>query len=131
MSKLFCKYCKRFCDERCLHCAYMKEAELKEEEEKDDEKEDEEIKERQSSRSRGASDTSDNLRGLLSSADTYELITVDGYVIDELIRREGLEFYVRNCFTNIYTNSTSWDSTAFHNLEEKVINLIKGGKEVV
>lgn len=132
MSKLFCKYCKRFCDERCLHCAYMKEAELKEEEEKDDDEETEEIKERQSSRSRGASDASPDLRGLLSSADTDELITVMRVVCLEVADRLNIEAFITYLFSILYSTGEDTDYMYLSKIQDKLIeHYNKGGKEVV
>ena len=127
MSKLFCKYCKRFCDERCLHCAYMKEAELKEEEEKDDEKEDEEIKERQSIGSCGASDITGSIHRLLSFADTDELVTLKIAIDYELIDRCGLEPYIKNEFRTIYSSINEDDPYKLYNIEEDLLNYIKEG----
>lgn len=128
MSKLFCKYCKRFCDERCLHCSYMKEAELKEEEDKDDEKEDEEIKERQSSGSSGASDASDSLRGLLSSADTDELITVMRVVCLEVADRLSIESFITYLFSILYSTGEDTDYMYLGKIQDKLIEHYKGGK---
>lgn len=133
MSKsLYCDYCKRFCDERCLKCIYMKEAKLKEKEDKEDEKkmESKESEERQSSGSCGVTDITDSVRRLLSTADTDELNTLKVFIDYEIIERMGLEPYIKNEFRTIYSSIKEEDPYKLYNIEEELLNYInkEGGK---
>lgn len=133
MSKaLYCEYCKRFCDERCLKCIYMKEAKLKEKEDKEDEKkmESKESEERQSSGSCGVTDITDSIRRLLSTTNLDELTTLKIYIDYEIIERGGLEAYIKNEFRTIYSSIKEEDPYKLYNIEEELLKYIteEGGK---
>ena len=133
MSKaLYCEYCKRFCDERCLKCIYMKEAQLKNKEEEHEEEklESKESEERQSSGSCGVTDVTGGIRRLLSTADLDELITIQIYLDDEIIDRGGLEAYIKNEFRTIYSSIKEEDPYKLYNIEEEILKYIneEGGK---
>ena len=126
MSKLFCKYCKRFCDERCLHCSYMKEAELKEEEEKEDE---EETEKRPSKGSRGASDAATDIRRLLSSVDTDKLAHLEFVIACDIVDRLSLESYVTLVFGEVFANLKTFDPEGLYKIQDELLKYIKHEKE--
>ena len=133
MSKaLYCEYCKRFCDERCLKCIYMKEAQLKNKEEEHEEEklESKESEERQSSRSCGVTDIKDSIRRLLSTANLDELTTLKIYIDYEIIERGGLEAYIKNEFRTIYSSIKEEDPYKLYIIEEELLKYIteEGGK---
>lgn len=133
MSKaLYCEYCKRFCDERCLKCIYMKEAELKEKEDNEDEKkmESKESEERQNNGSRGTSDFAGDFLRILSSADYSQLITLKAWIDNEFIVRRGLEEYIGDFLARVFAHAGNDDPNPLLSVEEKLLKYIneEGGK---
>lgn len=133
MSKaLYCEYCKRFCDERCLKCIYMKEAKLKEKEDKEDENklESKESEERQSNGSCGVTDVTGGIRRLLSTADIDELTTLKAWIDQEHIDRYGLEDFVNFFFATVFANLETADPKPIADIGSKLLKLIneEGGK---
>lgn len=129
---LYCEYCKRFCDERCLKCIYMKEAKLKEKEDKEDEKkmESKESEEGQSSRSGRAFNAPDSVRRLLSTADIDEFTTLKAWIDQEHIDRYGLEDFVNFFFATVFANLETADPKPIADIGSKLLKLIneEGGK---
>ena len=128
VKSLWCKYCKRFCDEHCLLCEYLKEAKLQEREEKKEEKkEDEEKKEAQNVAEtfRSAMDSlrsSDVRRDLcrhLSSCHTAELVTLSNAIAFELSERHNSQWMINLLFSQLFA-SLNVDADFMLKLQEKL-----------
>lgn len=137
VKSLWCEYCKRFCDENCVLCEYLKEAEFRPREEqplecpkkkeKEDKKEDEEkeaIKNiaetfRTAMDSLRSSDVRRDLCRFLSSCNTAELVTLSNAIAFELCDRHNNKWMIDLLFSQLFA-SLNVDADFLLKIQEKV-----------
>lgn len=136
VKSLWCEYCKRFCDEHCLLCEYLKEAELRPREEqplecpKKKEKEDKKDEEKEVAKniaetfrsamySLRSSDVRRDLCRNLSSCNTAELVTLSNAIAFELQERNSSKWMINLLFSQLFA-SLNVDADFMLNLQEKL-----------